>query len=204
VLSWLVLMAPRLVRGDDSFSYKYKDYTEAGGRMAVKTDGALVSQDLVPDIHFQAEGVIDGIAGATPNGQPAPAQCFNACSQLVQGKGLREIIAGPRLQTLDPVLHLAPRGENEHPGGTAGAAKPGQHGKTVELGQVQIKDDQIRRIFQRGFQTVGAVMPGAHEMPVPSQRAADVPGQLELVLDHQETHGGNILAINAAASNAAD
>jgi hypothetical protein len=66
-------MASRLMRGDDSFSYKYEDYTEAGGRMAVKTNSALVSQDLGPDMHFQAEGVVDAIAGATPNGQPAPA-----------------------------------------------------------------------------------------------------------------------------------
>jgi Protein of unknown function (DUF3570) len=73
LLSWLVLMAPRLMRGDDSFSYKYEDYTEAGGRMAIKTQGALVSQDLGPDMRIQAEGVIDAIAGATPNGQPAPA-----------------------------------------------------------------------------------------------------------------------------------
>jgi hypothetical protein len=73
LLSWLVLMAPRLMRGDDSISYKYEDYTEAGGRMAIRTDGALVSKDLGPDMQFQAEGVIDAIAGATPNGQPAPA-----------------------------------------------------------------------------------------------------------------------------------
>jgi Protein of unknown function (DUF3570) len=73
VLGWLVLLVPRLVRGDSSFSYKYEDYSEAGGRMEIKTDGAMISQDLGPDMHFQAEGVIDAIAGATPNGQPAPA-----------------------------------------------------------------------------------------------------------------------------------
>ena len=73
LVGWLVLAAPRLMRGDDSFSYKYENYSEAAGRMAIKTDGALVSQDLGPDMHFQAEGVIDAIAGATPNGEPAPA-----------------------------------------------------------------------------------------------------------------------------------
>lgn len=39
----------------------------------MKTDGIFVSQDLGPDMHVQAEGVLDAIAGATPNGQPAPA-----------------------------------------------------------------------------------------------------------------------------------
>ena len=73
LLSWLLLLTPRLMRGDDLFSYKHEDYSEAGGRMAIKTDGALVSQDFGPDTHFLAEGVVDAIAGATPNGQPAPA-----------------------------------------------------------------------------------------------------------------------------------
>jgi hypothetical protein len=39
-------------------------------------------------------------------------------------------------------------------------------------------------------------------MPVPRQRAADVPGQLEFVFDHEETHGSNILATTASESNA--
>jgi hypothetical protein len=70
---WLFLMAPRLVRADNSLSYKYEDYSEAGGRIAVRTQGVLLEQDLRPDLRVKVEGVIDAIAGATPNGQPAPA-----------------------------------------------------------------------------------------------------------------------------------
>jgi Protein of unknown function (DUF3570) len=70
---WLFLMTPRLVRADNSLSYKYEDYSEAGGRIAVRTQGALLEQDLRPDLRVKVEGVIDAIAGATPNGQPAPA-----------------------------------------------------------------------------------------------------------------------------------
>jgi hypothetical protein len=70
---WLVLMTPRLLPADNSISYKYEDYSEAGGRIAVKTQGALLEQDLRPDLRVKVEGVIDAIAGATPNGQPAPA-----------------------------------------------------------------------------------------------------------------------------------
>ncbi len=73
LLGWFALAAPRLMRGDNSLSYKYEDYSESGGRIQVKTQGALIAQDLGADFHFQAEGVIDAIAGATPNGQPAPA-----------------------------------------------------------------------------------------------------------------------------------
>jgi len=73
LIGCLALTAPRVLRGDNSFSYKYEDYSEADGRIQVKTQGAFVQQDLGADFHFQAEGVIDAIAGATPNGQPAPA-----------------------------------------------------------------------------------------------------------------------------------
>ena len=70
---WLLLTNPRPARAEGDLSYKYEDYSESGGRIGVKTDGIYVSQDLGPDMHVQAEGVIDAIAGATPNGQPAPA-----------------------------------------------------------------------------------------------------------------------------------
>ena len=70
--SWLLLMNPRL-RASGDVSYKYEDYREDGGRIAVKTQSALFNQDLTPDLHLKLVGVIDAIAGATPNGQPAPA-----------------------------------------------------------------------------------------------------------------------------------
>ncbi len=70
---WLLLLSPRPARAEDSLSYKYEDYREGDGRIAVKTQNALVEQDLGPDMHLKVSGVIDAIAGATPNGQPAPA-----------------------------------------------------------------------------------------------------------------------------------
>ena len=70
---WLLLMSPRLLRASGDVSYKYEDYREDGGRIAVTTSSALLNQDLTPDLHLKLQGVIDAIAGATPNGQPAPA-----------------------------------------------------------------------------------------------------------------------------------
>ena len=70
---WLLLLSPRLARAESSLSYKYEDYREGDGRIAVKTQNALIEQDLGPDMHLKLQGVIDAIAGATPNGQPAPA-----------------------------------------------------------------------------------------------------------------------------------
>ncbi len=69
----LALLLPRGLRADNSIAYKYEDYREAGGRMAIQTQSALLEQDLGPDLHVKVGGIIDAIAGATPTGQPAPA-----------------------------------------------------------------------------------------------------------------------------------
>lgn len=70
LLGWL---APRATRAENAVSYKYEDYRESGGRIAVKTQGALVEQDIGLNTHVKVQGVLDAIAGATPNGMPAPA-----------------------------------------------------------------------------------------------------------------------------------
>lgn len=68
LLAWL---APRPGRAENSLSFKHEDYHETGGRIVVRTQGAFVEQDFGPATHLQVEGVLDAIAGATPNGQPA-------------------------------------------------------------------------------------------------------------------------------------
>lgn len=69
----LVLLSPRPARAEDSLSYKYVDYREAAGRIAVQTQSALIEQDLGTEMHLKLLGVIDAIAGASPSGRPAPA-----------------------------------------------------------------------------------------------------------------------------------
>ena len=71
--SLLALLAPRAIRAENSVHYKYEDYRESGGRVAVQTQGAVVEQDFGTAMHLKVEGVLDAIAGATPNGQPAKA-----------------------------------------------------------------------------------------------------------------------------------
>lgn len=70
VLAWL---APRTSRAEDAVSYKFQDYREMGGRVEVETHGVLIEKDLGTANRLKLEGVLDSIAGATPNGQPAPA-----------------------------------------------------------------------------------------------------------------------------------
>jgi hypothetical protein len=69
----LLWLSPREIRAEDTIRYKFQDYQEMGGRIAVKVNGAVIEKDLGTDMHLKVEGIIDAITGATPNGQPAPA-----------------------------------------------------------------------------------------------------------------------------------
>jgi hypothetical protein len=51
-------------------SYKYQDYRESGGRIAVQVHGAMIEKDLGTAMKVKIHGVIDTIAGATPTGEP--------------------------------------------------------------------------------------------------------------------------------------
>ena len=69
----LGVVTPRGTRAENAVAYKYSDYRESGGRVAVETQTALVEQDLGPDYHARLTGTLDAITGATPTGEPAPA-----------------------------------------------------------------------------------------------------------------------------------
>jgi hypothetical protein len=76
VFAWsalLACLAPRAARAEDSVRYKFQDYQESGGRVGVEVHSAAIEKDFGTATHLKVEGVIDAIAGATPNGQPARA-----------------------------------------------------------------------------------------------------------------------------------
>ncbi len=75
LLATLALVAgtARTGRGEAAVSYKYEDYQESGGRIGVQTQGALLEGTIGTATTVRVGGVIDAIAGATPNGQRAPA-----------------------------------------------------------------------------------------------------------------------------------
>src|ERR1700722_11394523 len=69
----LLLASPRAARADDFLAYKYESYDEAGGRMGIRTQGLAASEDIGADFNVAVTLVNDAIAGASPNGIPAPA-----------------------------------------------------------------------------------------------------------------------------------
>lgn len=60
----------REARAENSVAYKYEDYREKDGRIAIETHGVQLNQDLTPDLHLKLGGIIDTITGATPTGAP--------------------------------------------------------------------------------------------------------------------------------------
>lgn len=61
-----------MARAEDLVSYKFENYTEAGGRVGVQTQGIVANQDIGTEMQFGLTMVTDAIAGATPTGVPAP------------------------------------------------------------------------------------------------------------------------------------
>ena len=65
----LSLLLPRTSsRGEDSVSYKIQSWQEEDGRIRVDSQSAMIEKNFSPDTRFKLTGVIDAIAGATPNG----------------------------------------------------------------------------------------------------------------------------------------
>jgi hypothetical protein len=59
-------------RADGSIAYNFENYREEDGRITVETESSQVDQDLPANGHISLTGTIDAVAGATPNGRPAP------------------------------------------------------------------------------------------------------------------------------------
>ncbi len=67
----LFLLAPRQSAAETVVAYKYQDYQEGGGRIAVQAQSALIEQNLGTEARLKFTGVLDAITGATPTGQPS-------------------------------------------------------------------------------------------------------------------------------------
>lgn len=72
IASALAALTPRATLAESAVAYKHSDYREAGGRVAVETQTALIEHDIGTDFHARITGTLDAITGATPTGEPAP------------------------------------------------------------------------------------------------------------------------------------
>ena len=147
----LVFLSPRLARAEDFLSYKYEDYREAGGRMAVQTQSALIEQDLGTEMHLKLQGVIDAIAGATPNGQPAPAGSDQVVlAQLHDRRKAWSLDFSRQLPALNLALGLANSRESDYvsTGWSINTLTDFNQKNTTLLAGVAGTDDDVKVYYQ--------------------------------------------------------
>jgi hypothetical protein len=148
LLAWL---SPRTVRADESIRYKYQDYNEAGGRVDVQVHSAGIEKDFGTATHFKLEGVVDSIAGATPNGQPAPAGSTEVpLSQLTEKRKAWNAVLSHQFAAVNLAVGVANSRESDYvsDGWSLNALFDFNQKNTTLLAGVAGTDDDIKVFFQ--------------------------------------------------------
>jgi len=149
--AWLLLAEPRALRAEGSISYKYMDYRESAGRIAVQTQSALLEQDLGTDMHFKLAGTVDAIAGATPNGQPAPAGSNQVVlAQLHERRKAWNADFSRQFAAANLALGFASSRESDYnsTGWSVNALTDWNQKNTTVLAGIAGTDDSIRVLYQ--------------------------------------------------------
>ena len=148
----LVWLAPRDVRAENSVAYKYSDYREANGRIAVETQGAYIQQSLGTALHLKFEGVLDAITGATPSGQPAPAGSDQVpLSKLTDRRKAWNADFSRQFSGINIALGVANSRESDYvsTGWSVNTLTDFNQKNTTLLAGVAGTDDDIKVFFQR-------------------------------------------------------
>jgi len=116
----------------------------------------LVVDGQAVRVHLQAAVARGGQLGATP----ATHQGADAGLQLVQIKGLGQVVVRAGVQAQHAVAHRAARGEDEHWRVQALGAGLGQHLEAVAAGQAEVQHDHIGRAHTPAVQRAVAIGAG--------------------------------------------
>ena len=148
----LVWLAPRAARAEDAVRYKFQDYREMGGRIAVKVNAASVEKDFGTDTHLKIEGIIDAITGATPNGQPAPAGSDQVpLSKLTERRKAWTGSLANQFQRVNVAVGVAHSRESDYvsTGWSLNTLVDFNQKNTTLLAGVAGNDDNLRVFFQK-------------------------------------------------------
>ena len=147
----LVALVPRAARGENAVRYKYQDYQESGGRISVEVHSAGIEKDLGPGTLLKWDGVIDAIAGATPNGQPAPAGSDQVpLSKLTERRKAWNGVLSHQFQRINVALGVANSRESDYvsTGWSVNTLTDFNQKNTTLLAGVAGTDDDIRVFYQ--------------------------------------------------------
>ena len=171
-------LAPRGARADESVRYKFQDYQERGGRIGVEVHSAAVEKDFGTNTHLKVEGVIDAIAGATPNGQPAPAGSDQVpLSQLDEKRKAWNAVLARQFQRVNLALGVANSRESDYvsTGWSVNTLTDFNQKNTSVLVGVAGTDDDIKVFFQPGREKkrTNDVIVGVTQLLDPQTSVAD-------------------------------
>ena len=126
----------------------------------------------------QAPGRLRGLGGALAQGRPDAGQ------QLLDGKGLGNVVVRPHVQAGHLIHHRVPGGEHDD-GHLAFPPQPPQHLHAAEGGEHDVQQDELMLPGQGPVQPGAAVEGLLHLVALVAELQLYHAGQLLLVLDQQ-------------------
>ena len=86
-----------------------------------------------------------------------PAEGLDARAELVEGKRLDQVVIGPHLEALHPVLHAVPGRQDQDAGGTTPGPELSQDLQARHAGQHQVQHDDVVLVRLREREALLAV-----------------------------------------------
>src|SRR5207244_3497025 len=119
----------------------------------------------------------------------------DARQELVEGKGLRQVVVGAEVETRDLVGDGVASGEEQHRGRHLFVAERLEDRQAVTAGQHHVEDDEVvGKARQEAVEGVGAVLRDLDRVAFFLEALADEVRDLALVLDDQYPHGSRRLS----------
>ena len=156
-----VLQLAQQVRGraEDVIAYRYENYREDAGRVAIDTQTAYFEATLSPRVAVKGQFVYDAISGATPTGGPAAAgdtqvPLVALHDQRHSGSISTDLKAGR--STTTPGFAYSTESDYESYGISLNEAVDfNQRNTTLNIGAAH-NFDRVKGFFQRDWQDKGA------------------------------------------------
>ena len=118
----------------------------------------------------------------------AQRQAADARRELIEVKGLGEIVVRARIEPRHLIGDLAARRQDQHPGVAVTLAQRPEHRHTVLAGEVQIQHDQIKALDGEHLRGALSVIAAVHAVGKPPQTARDRVAERPFIFHNQNMH----------------
>ncbi len=151
MLVMLALSCPRSGRSENTVRYKFQSWQEDAGRIRVDAHYAMIESDLPEETKVKLVGLVDAIAGATPNGQPVqPGESTVPLTQLTDRRKAWSLDVSRPFGRIQPAVTYAQSRESDYVS-KAWALNTltdfNQKNTTLLIGFAQADDDVTARVL---------------------------------------------------------